>query len=124
MVDREVENNRPTLFPLASSSAAEKPLRQWKCKLCAQTRNTEDMENCKTCGRARGHSPERYRKRRREIRQGDWQAECDDGDEGSWGDAWGLIVGLILLVLIVVALAWAFYEDRKEALQGADSTEL
>mmetsp|Transcript_55519 Transcript_55519/g.107073 ORF Transcript_55519/g.107073 Transcript_55519/m.107073 type:complete len:651 (+) Transcript_55519:109-2061(+) len=74
---------RPASSPSASGGAAGKPLRQWKCELCAQTRNTENMENCKTCGRPRGYNPERHRKPLQDIRQGDWQSDCDDADDAS-----------------------------------------
>mmetsp|Transcript_89422 Transcript_89422/g.154806 ORF Transcript_89422/g.154806 Transcript_89422/m.154806 type:complete len:119 (-) Transcript_89422:51-407(-) len=102
---------------------ASSSVRRWTCQLCAQSRNTEDLENCKTCGRPRGHNPERYRQRLKEIRQWNVPQDYDGGYEASsWGDSWGLIIGLILLFVIVGLLAWAFYEDQKDAMQ--DTMEL
>mmetsp|Transcript_53502 Transcript_53502/g.148325 ORF Transcript_53502/g.148325 Transcript_53502/m.148325 type:complete len:132 (-) Transcript_53502:113-508(-) len=108
----------------ASSSSSSEPLRRWTCQLCSQTRNTEDMEKCRTCGRDRGHNPEKYRARLQEIRQWSLPSDAALSEEGSGcGESWGLAVGLCMLAAIVSLLAWAFYEDQKEALQP-DGLEL
>jgi len=101
-------------------------LKRWTCQLCAQTRNTEDMDTCMTCNRPRGHKPTKYRERLDELRR--YDPAYDDGafgyDEGNnWSDYWGLICGLILLFFIGAVLAWAVYEDSKEQVDR-DGTEL
>mmetsp|Transcript_49965 Transcript_49965/g.115985 ORF Transcript_49965/g.115985 Transcript_49965/m.115985 type:complete len:129 (-) Transcript_49965:108-494(-) len=102
----------------ASSASSSQP-RRWTCRLCSQTRNTEDMASCRTCGRPRGHEPERYRKRLEEIRSWNNGAAGSDNYTGSepW---WGLIAGLVLLLVIAGVLAWALYEDQAEATHSEE----
>eukprot|EP00928_Gymnodinium_smaydae_P073460 TRINITY_DN56660_c0_g1_i1.p1 TRINITY_DN56660_c0_g1~~TRINITY_DN56660_c0_g1_i1.p1 ORF type:complete len:145 (-),score=18.04 TRINITY_DN56660_c0_g1_i1:128-562(-) len=117
-----------TLRPTAASFAAGsgKSLARWTCSLCAQSRNTQDLDHCRTCGRPRGHNPERYKARLKEIRQ--WNHDASTGNYGSyrqeesWSDYWGLIIGLFLLTLIGGLLTWAYFEDRRDELH--DGTEL
>ena len=80
------------------------------------------MDKCRTCGRPRGHVPDKYNQRLNEIKQWKMPQDYDYGDGSSWTDSWGLIVGLILLMCIIGLLAWAFYEDQKDAVH--DGTEL
>mmetsp|Transcript_83736 Transcript_83736/g.217999 ORF Transcript_83736/g.217999 Transcript_83736/m.217999 type:complete len:124 (+) Transcript_83736:60-431(+) len=97
---------------------------RWTCHLCSQTRNTEENETCITCGRARGHDPEKYRKRLQEIRKWNGHGDSEYDDEFRWSDSWGLILGLLLLAVIIGLLVWAYYEDQKEALGDQDNNEL
>jgi len=113
---------------LLSSEAGQKAQgggKRWTCELCAQTRNTEDMDTCKTCNRPRGHKPDKYFQRLNELHQMD--PSFDDNyfqnEESSWSDYWGLILGLILLAVILAVLSWAIYEDSKETVDK-DGTEL
>mmetsp|Transcript_81190 Transcript_81190/g.225992 ORF Transcript_81190/g.225992 Transcript_81190/m.225992 type:complete len:126 (-) Transcript_81190:235-612(-) len=107
-------------FP-SSDSSSSAPGRRWTCKLCSQTKNTADMEVCKTCRRPRGHNPEKYQKRLEELRQ--WTCPQDYApyeEDTSW--PWGLIIGLIILFCVIALLAWAAYEDQKEFMM--DNLEL
>mmetsp|Transcript_19765 Transcript_19765/g.45864 ORF Transcript_19765/g.45864 Transcript_19765/m.45864 type:complete len:114 (+) Transcript_19765:88-429(+) len=103
----------------ASSSAPLAEPRRWTCQLCAQKRNTEDTDSCMTCGRPRGHKPEKYHQRLQEIRT--WSAMADGGysnvpdDEGGLSDSWGLILGVVMLLAIVALLVWAYIQDENEA---------
>eukprot|EP00933_Yihiella_yeosuensis_P025396 TRINITY_DN19723_c0_g2_i1.p1 TRINITY_DN19723_c0_g2~~TRINITY_DN19723_c0_g2_i1.p1 ORF type:complete len:116 (+),score=14.09 TRINITY_DN19723_c0_g2_i1:47-349(+) len=100
---------------MASSS------RRWTCKLCSQTKNTEDMQACKTCARPRGHEPERYVKRLAEIRS--WSELDSFYDHSNDGTPWGLVIGLTLVAMIISALVWAYFEDQK-ALREMEHSEL
>eukprot|EP00747_Dinoflagellata_sp_TGD_P187885 gnl/TRDRNA2_/TRDRNA2_46022_c0_seq1.p1 gnl/TRDRNA2_/TRDRNA2_46022_c0~~gnl/TRDRNA2_/TRDRNA2_46022_c0_seq1.p1 ORF type:complete len:143 (-),score=16.98 gnl/TRDRNA2_/TRDRNA2_46022_c0_seq1:57-446(-) len=91
---------------------------RWTCRLCSQTRNIEGTDKCITCGRIRGHEPTKYKERLKEIRRYSPHNDYDDPDEElSWTDYWGLIVGLILIVLITALLVWAYLEDQKEQVR-------
>mmetsp|Transcript_9502 Transcript_9502/g.26578 ORF Transcript_9502/g.26578 Transcript_9502/m.26578 type:complete len:110 (-) Transcript_9502:83-412(-) len=97
------------------ADGVKRPAQQWSCQLCSQSRNTQDMDSCRTCGRPRGHVPHRYNDRLKEIRRWTQAADLDYAtEEGTWRESWGLIVGLILLALIFGLIAWAFYEDQAE----------
>mmetsp|Transcript_94936 Transcript_94936/g.186269 ORF Transcript_94936/g.186269 Transcript_94936/m.186269 type:complete len:98 (-) Transcript_94936:68-361(-) len=88
----------------------------WTCKLCSQAKNPVDVKICKTCGRARGHNPEGYRKHLAEIRKWNAQAGGEEVEETfTLSDSWGLICGLILMFLIIGVLTWAYLEDQKDA---------
>eukprot|EP00931_Biecheleriopsis_adriatica_P032862 TRINITY_DN19124_c0_g1_i2.p1 TRINITY_DN19124_c0_g1~~TRINITY_DN19124_c0_g1_i2.p1 ORF type:complete len:105 (+),score=19.96 TRINITY_DN19124_c0_g1_i2:67-381(+) len=91
-------------------------MRTWTCRLCEYSKNTEDLPSCKTCGRPRGHEPEQYWQRRKEISS--WADEAYE--DGGIGEYWGLIVGFIFLVIIVGALTWAYLEDQKALYQQGE----
>ncbi|CAK0843295.1 unnamed protein product [Prorocentrum cordatum] len=115
MVDREDARTLHRRTPTVES--------RWTCQLCSQSRNTESMESCMTCARPRGHRPEKYQQRLKELRQ--WNQHGYDADdvEPAWGDSWALYLGVGLLVAVVGLLAWAIYEDSREQ-QLIDGTEL
>mmetsp|Transcript_53099 Transcript_53099/g.113393 ORF Transcript_53099/g.113393 Transcript_53099/m.113393 type:complete len:115 (+) Transcript_53099:47-391(+) len=96
---------------------------RWTCQLCSQSRNEDDSTSCMTCGRPRGHIPEKYQSRLKEIRStGD--DDYDPEEEFRWSDAWGLICGIILLLVIVALLVWAYFEDQKELRMLSENQEL
>mmetsp|Transcript_65661 Transcript_65661/g.122412 ORF Transcript_65661/g.122412 Transcript_65661/m.122412 type:complete len:116 (-) Transcript_65661:154-501(-) len=106
----------------SSTSPLAEP-RRWTCQLCAQKRNTEDLENCMTCGRPRGHKPEKYHQRLQEIRS--WSAMAEGGyqpdDEGGLSDSWGLILGIVMLLAIIGLMVWAYIQDENEAAAVAEA---
>merc|ERR1719359_2049459 len=100
----EQDDPRVKLLPAAENVRERNPGRVWTCNLCSQTRNPEDTDKCKTCARPRGHKPEKYNERLREIRRlgsyEDYDQYGGGGEEESfWSDSWGLFLGLILLVV-------------------------
>eukprot|EP00439_Symbiodinium_sp_Y106_P060769 s3257_g9.t1 len=92
-------------------TSKEVKVRHWTCKLCEYSKNTEDMTECKNCGRPRGYNPERYQQRLKEIRT--WTEEDEPEEEGGILEYCGLIVGLFILLLIIAILVWAYYQDQK-----------
>ncbi|CAE8641488.1 unnamed protein product [Polarella glacialis] len=90
-------------------------MKRWTCQLCAQAKNSEEMSRCKTCGRPRGHKPERYQERLKEIRSWTSSMEGESLDDEPWtlAGSCGLIVGLLILLMIISALIWAYFEDQK-----------
>mmetsp|Transcript_52509 Transcript_52509/g.125452 ORF Transcript_52509/g.125452 Transcript_52509/m.125452 type:complete len:117 (+) Transcript_52509:102-452(+) len=114
----------------ATSSSSEPlvPPRRWTCQLCAQKRNTEDNDRCMTCGRPRGHNPEKYQQRLQEIRK--WSEMAEGGfameqEGGGLSDSWGLCLGIAMLMLMIGLLVWAHIQDENEAAsQAAESYEL
>ncbi|CAE7863963.1 unnamed protein product [Symbiodinium necroappetens] len=92
-------------------TSKEVKVRYWTCKLCEYSKNTEDMTECKNCGRPRGYHPERYQQRLKEIRT--WTEEDEPEEEGGIVEYCGLIVGLFILLLIIAILVWAYYQDQK-----------
>ncbi|OLP91402.1 hypothetical protein AK812_SmicGene26881 [Symbiodinium microadriaticum] len=104
--EAHLEGELCTIFPLQ-----EVKVRYWTCKLCEYSKNTEDMTECKNCGRPRGYHPERYQQRLKEIRT--WTEEDEPEEEGGIVEYCGLIVGLFILLLIIAILVWAYYQDQK-----------
>mmetsp|Transcript_57869 Transcript_57869/g.154241 ORF Transcript_57869/g.154241 Transcript_57869/m.154241 type:complete len:103 (-) Transcript_57869:120-428(-) len=98
----------------------------WACRNCSQTRNTQDITSCKTCHRPRGFHPDRNRNRSFEHRHNyDYDDYDNSSEEFTCANSWGLILGLILLVVVVSVLSWAFYMDymdHREAMR--ESAEL
>eukprot|EP00929_Paragymnodinium_shiwhaense_P034026 TRINITY_DN18561_c0_g1_i2.p1 TRINITY_DN18561_c0_g1~~TRINITY_DN18561_c0_g1_i2.p1 ORF type:complete len:144 (-),score=10.62 TRINITY_DN18561_c0_g1_i2:193-624(-) len=93
----------------------------WTCKLCSQRCNPEEMQHCKTCARPRGHLPERYEQRRKQIRSGSG-GMYDDDEPGSWTDYWGMILGITIFVVLIGGLVLALRADLEAELR--DQTEL
>eukprot|EP00747_Dinoflagellata_sp_TGD_P195332 gnl/TRDRNA2_/TRDRNA2_63836_c0_seq2.p1 gnl/TRDRNA2_/TRDRNA2_63836_c0~~gnl/TRDRNA2_/TRDRNA2_63836_c0_seq2.p1 ORF type:complete len:164 (+),score=33.68 gnl/TRDRNA2_/TRDRNA2_63836_c0_seq2:74-493(+) len=99
---------------------------RWTCQLCSQTRNTIDSDKCITCGRKRGHQPMKYNRRSYDYDRYAYDEDYygrEEDEEFKWSDAWGLIAGLILLVIIAALLIWAYIEDQKDLAREASETE-